>query len=513
MFWYIIPCALIYCSEKYFSGGKNVNNIYKDIQTRTGGDIYIGVVGPVRTGKSTFIKKFMDTLVIPNIADEYDKKRAKDELPQSASGRQVTTTEPKFIPATAVEVTLDGGASLYVKMVDCVGYMVNGALGTVEDGHERLVMTPWSKDAMPFARAAEIGTEKVISDHSTVGVIVTTDGSFGEIGRDSFVESEERVVSELKSLGKPFVIVLNSLTPASEQATALAYELEDKYNAPVALVNCLELDAEDIKNIMELVLLEFPVAELTVKLPSFLSALDADNPISKNVSDTVISCAKNIKRTGDIASALDDAKESEYVKGVSVSKIDLGTGCAEAELEVEDGLFYKVISDMTGLEVNDDGALMKLVYELAAAKKKYDKISNALDEVNRTGYGIVVPDVYDLSLEEPQMVKQAGGYGVKLRASAPSIHMIKADIKTEVSPIVGTEQQSEELVRFLLSEFENNPQKLWDTNIFGKSLYELVSEGIHNKLSHVPDDAREKLAQTLSRVINEGSGGLLCIIL
>ena len=490
-----------------------MNNIYKDIQTRTGGDIYIGVVGPVRTGKSTFIKKFMDTLVIPNIADEYDKKRAKDELPQSASGRQVTTTEPKFIPATAVEVTLDGGASLYVKMVDCVGYMVNGALGTIEDGHERLVMTPWSKEAIPFERAAEIGTEKVIADHSTVGVIVTTDGSFGEIGRENFVESEERVVSELKNLGKPFVIVLNSLDPASEQATALAYELEDKYSAPVALVNCLELDAEDIKSIMELVLLEFPVTEISVRLPSFLTALDGDHPISESVHKTVVACASNIKRTGDIAAALDEAKDGEYIKNISVSKIDLGTGCAEAELELEDGLFYKVLGQMTGYDVADDGALVRLMHELASVKRKYDKVAAAIDDVNRTGYGIVVPDVYDLSLEEPQMVKQSGGYGVKLRASAPSIHMIKADIKTEVSPIVGTEQQSEELVRFLLSEFENNPKKLWDTNIFGKSLYELVSEGIHNKLSHVPDDAREKLAQTLSRVINEGSGGLLCIIL
>lgn len=490
-----------------------MESIYKDIETRTGGDIYIGVVGPVRTGKSTFIKKFMDTLVIPNISDEYDRKRAKDELPQSASGRQVTTTEPKFIPATAVEVKLDGGASLYVKMIDCVGYMVNGAVGNIEDGTERMVMTPWSKEPMPFERAAEIGTEKVITDHSTIGVLVTCDGTFGEIGRESYVESEERVVGELKALGKPFVIVLNSLSPSSEKSTELAYELEEKYHAPVALVNCLDLDGEDIKNILKLVLLEFPVTEITVSLPSFISALPKDHPVSKSVCEKVLSCAANIKRTGDIAPCFEEAAENEYIKSVDVDKIDLGTGRATVSISTNDGLFHKVIGEMTGLEVPDDAALMTLLYDLSSVKKKYDKVAAALDEVNETGYGIVVPDVYDLRLEEPQITKQSGGYGVKLRASAPSIHMIKADIKTEVSPIVGTEQQSEELVRFLLSEFETNPQKLWDTNMFGKPLYELVSEGIHTKLAHVPEESREKLCDTLSRVINEGSGGLLCIIL
>jgi len=490
-----------------------VENIYKDIETRTGGDIYIGVVGPVRTGKSTFIKKFMDTLVIPNIADEYDKKRAKDELPQSASGRQVTTTEPKFIPATAVEVKLDGGASLYVKMIDCVGYMVSGAVGDIENGTERMVMTPWSKEPMPFERAAEIGTEKVIADHSTIGVLVTCDGTFGEIGRESFIESEERVVGELKSLGKPFVIVLNSLSPASESATALAYELEGKYHAPVALVNCLELDAEDIKNILELVLLEFPVSETTVMLPPYLSALDESHPVRKSVTDKVLECAAKVRKTGDVSPCFDAAAENEYISGVTVENIDLGTGRATVKIALDDGLFYKIVGEMTGFDVSDDGALMKLLYDLSSVKKKYDKVASALDEVNETGYGIVVPDLYDLTLEEPQITKQSGGYGVKLRASAPSIHMIKADIKTEVSPIVGTEQQSEELVRYMLSEFETNPQKLWETNMFGKSLYDLVSEGIHTKLAHVPDDAREKLCETLSRVINEGSGGLLCIIL
>ena len=490
-----------------------MSNIYKDIEERTGGSIYLGVVGPVRTGKSTFIKKFMDALVIPNIQSEHDRKRAKDELPQSASGRQVTTTEPKFIPATPVEVKLDGGVSLSVRMVDCVGYMVKGAVGNVDGEEARMVMTPWSRDPMPFDKAAEIGTERVISEHSTIGVLVTSDGSIGDLPREVFVESEERIARELRELGKPYVIVLNSQNPSSPLKTELALELEQKYGAPVALVNCLELDASDIKNILELVMLEFPVREITVTLPSFIAALDETHPLSRRVSDTVVECARKVCKTGDIAKCFECAAENEYVKSVNVKKIDLGTGVAEIDIEMKDGLFYKTVGEMTGFDITDDASLMRLLLSLSAVKRKYDKVSAAIDDVNETGYGIVVPDVYDLTLEEPQIVKQAGGYGVKLRASAPSIHMIKADINTEVSPIVGTEQQSEELVRFLLSEFETNPAKLWETNLFGKSLYELMSEGINSKLSHIPDDSRERLCETMSRVINEGSGGLLCIIL
>lgn len=490
-----------------------MSNIYKDIEERTGGSIYVGVVGPVRTGKSTFIKKFMDTLVIPNIQSEHDRKRAKDELPQSASGRQVTTTEPKFIPATPVEIKLDGGVSLSVRMVDCVGYMVKGAVGNVEGEEARMVMTPWSREPMPFDRAAEIGTERVISEHSTIGVLVTSDGSIGDLPREVFVESEERIARELRELGKPYVIVLNSQNPSSPLKTELALELEAKYGAPVALVNCLELDAADIKNILELVMLEFPVREITVTLPSFIAALDETHPLSKSVSDTVLECARNVCKTGDIPKCFECATANEYVKHVNVKKIDLGTGVAEIDIEMKDGLFYKTVGEMTGFDITDDASLLRLLLSLSAVKRKYDKVSAAIDDVNETGYGIVVPDVYDLTLEEPQIVKQAGGYGVKLRASAPSIHMIKADINTEVSPIVGTEQQSEELVRFLLSEFETNPAKLWETNLFGKSLYELMSEGINSKLSHIPDDSRERLCETMSRVINEGSGGLLCIIL
>ena len=490
-----------------------MSNIYRDIATRTSGDIYIGVVGPVRTGKSTFIKKFMETVIVPNIANEYDKKRAKDEMPQSAAGKTVMTTEPKFIPDEAVTVTLDGGEEFSCKMIDCVGYIVPEALGNYENGEVRMVMTPWSDESMPFDRAAEIGTEKVIREHATIAVLVTCDGSFGEIGRANYEAAEARVASELKEISKPFVIVLNSAHPESPEAIALALELEKKYQAPVALVNCLTLDKEDIGHILELVLMEFPVNEICVKLPSFIASLDENHPVYKSIFETVKECAESIKVTGNISAAFSGASENKHIKSAYVSRLDLGTGNAQVALSAADGLFYNLISEVTGASVSDDAQLLNVLSDLAQAKKKYDKVAAALDEVNSTGYGIVVPDIYDLKLEEPQIVKKSGGYGVELRASAPSIHMIKAEIKTEVSPIVGTEAQSEELVNFLLREFETDPQKIWETNMLGKSLYELVNEGLHTKLSHMPDDARARLSETLQRVINEGAGGLVCIIL
>lgn len=490
-----------------------MSNIYRDIATRTSGDIYIGVVGPVRTGKSTFIKKFMETIIVPNIKNEYDKKRAKDEMPQSAAGKTVMTTEPKFIPDEAVTVTLDGGEEFSCKMIDCVGYIVPEALGNYENGEVRMVMTPWSDESMPFDRAAEIGTEKVIREHATIGVLVTCDGSFGEIPRANYEAAEARVAGELREINKPFVIVLNSAHPEDAEAVNLALEMEKKYKAPVALVNCLELDKEDIGNILSLVLMEFPVSEISVALPSFISSLDSAHPVYKSVFDTITECARNVKVTGDISSAFAAASENENIKSAYVSRLDLGTGNAEILITAKDGLFYRLMSEIAGTEIEDDACLMSVLANFAEAKKKYDKVSKALDEVNATGYGIVMPDIYDLKLEEPEIVKKSGGYGVQLRASAPSIHMIKADIKTEVSPIVGTEAQSEELVNFLLREFETDPQKIWETNMLGKSLYELVNEGLHTKLSHMPEDARARLSETLQRVINEGAGGLVCIIL
>ena len=490
-----------------------MSNIYRDISTRTAGDIYIGVVGPVRTGKSTFIKKFMETVIVPNIQNDYDKKRAKDEMPQSAAGKTVMTTEPKFIPDEAVTVILDGGEEFSCKMIDCVGYIVPEALGNYENGELRMVMTPWADEPMAFDRAAEIGTEKVIREHATIGVLVTCDGTFGEIPRANYESAEARVASELHEMGKPFVIVLNSQKPESKEAESLALELEQKYKAPVALVNCLELDKEDIGHILELVLMEFPVCEISVKLPPFIATLDETHPVYKSVLSSVLEAASGVKVTGDIAACFASAAENENIGNAYVSRLDLGTGKAEITVGAAEGLFYRIMSDISGEEIKDDADLMATLAEFTAAKCKYDKVEAALDEVNSTGYGIVVPDIYDLTLEEPEIVKKSGGWGVKLCASAPSIHMIKADIKTEVSPIVGTEAQSEELLNFLLREFEADPRRIWETNMLGKSLYELVNEGLHAKLAHMPDDARARLSETLGRVINEGAGGLVCIIL
>lgn len=490
-----------------------MDNIYHDIAVRTGGNIYVGVVGPVRTGKSTFIKRFMESLVIPNIKDEYERERAKDEMPQSAAGKTVMTTEPKFVPDEAVEISVSDGATMRVKMVDCVGYIVPEAMGHIENGQARMVNTPWSDEPMPFREAAELGTRKVICDHATIGMVVTTDGSIGEIPRESYVEAEGRVISELKEQGKPFAIILNSAKPESESAHALAYELEEKYKTPVALVNCLELDGEDIKHILGLVLGEFPVKELEIMLPEWTASLESDFPLKKELFECIKNCAASIKKIGDIENSLASLCENERIKGVKEVTIDLGSGCASAALELPSSLYYEVIGELTGLEVGSERELMGVLRDLSSAKKEYDKVAEALREVEEQGYGIVMPDAAELKLEEPEIVKQAGGYGVRLRASAESIHMMRANIETEINPIVGSEAQSEELVKYMLKEFEEDPKRIWESNLFGKSLYELVNEGLHTKLQNMPDDARAKLSETLERIINEGSGGLICIIL
>ena len=489
------------------------HSIYKDISERTGGDIYIGVVGPVRTGKSTFIKRFMEALVLPNIAEGYSRERARDEMPQSAAGKTVMTTEPKFIPDEAVQISVDGCANLKVKMVDCVGYVVPEALGTIEDGQPRMVRTPWREEPMPFIEAAEMGTHKVISEHSTIGMLITTDGTIGDISRPSYVEAEERIVGELKALGKPFAIILNSAHPESESAVALAYELEAKYEAPVALVSCIDLDAEDIRHILELVLHEFPVTEIRISMPEWTTALEDDHRIKASVLESIKSCADNVKKAGDIKIAFAPLGDNEFVKSATVDEIDLGTGKATISINMKDGLYYNVISELTGFEIGGEEELISLLKKLSEIKARYDKISEALDEAEENGYGIVMPDVNELRLADPEIVKQPGGYGVRLRASAQSIHMIRANIETEINPIVGTEQQSEDLVKYMLNEFEEDPQRIWASNMFGKSLYELMNEGLHTKLEHMPEASRVKLSETLERIINEGSGGLICIIL
>ena len=489
------------------------HSIYHDIAERTGGDIYIGVVGPVRTGKSTFIKRFMEALVLPNIAEGYSRERARDEMPQSAAGKTVMTTEPKFIPDEAVPINIDSCSTFRVKMVDCVGYIVPEALGTIEDGQPRMVRTPWRSEPMPFVEAAEMGTHKVISEHSTIGMLVTTDGSIGDISRPSYVEAEERIVNELKALGKPFAVILNSARPQSDEAISLAYELEAKYEVPVALVSCIDLDAEDIRHILELVLHEFPVCEVRVSLPEWTTALDDNHKIKVSLLNDIKECAAKIDKTGDIQNAFSSLSDNEYIKSATINEIDLGTGCASISVTMKDGLYYDVISELTGFDIGGEEELISLLKSLAEMKERYDRIESALDEAEERGYGIVMPDVRELHLADPEIVKQAGGYGVRLRASAQSIHMIRANIETEINPIVGTEQQSEDLVKYMLKEFEEDPQRIWSSNMFGKSLYELVNEGLHSKLEHMPEASRTKLSETLERIINEGSGGLICIIL
>lgn len=489
------------------------HSIYKDIAERTGGDIYIGVVGPVRSGKSTFIKRFMEAMVLPNMGDGYSRERARDEMPQSAAGKTVMTTEPKFIPDEAVTISLDDSAVMRVKMIDCVGYVVPEAMGTVENGQPRMVRTPWSAEPMPFVQAAEMGTHKVITEHATIGMLITTDGSIGEISRESYVEAEERVVRELKEMGKPFAVILNSARPNSDAAVALAYELEAKYGVPVALVSCLDLDSEDIRHILELVLHEFPVAEVRIRLPEWTTALEPTHRIHASLIAQLRKAADRVHKIGDIRTAFADFAENEYVESAEVDEVDLGRGCARVTLHMADGLYYQVISEMTGFDIGGEKELVDLLRKLAGMKAEYDKVSEALHDCEEKGYGIVMPDVSDMHLDEPEIVRRAGGNGVRLRASASSIHMIRANIEAEVNPIVGTEQQSEDLVRYMLREFEEDPSRIWESNMFGKSLYELVNEGIHSKLEHMPEASRLKLSETLERIINEGSGGLICILL
>ena len=489
------------------------HSIYRDIAQRTGGDIYIGVVGPVRSGKSTFIKRFMESLVLPNIEDGYSRDRARDEMPQSAAGKTVMTTEPKFVPDEAVNITLDDCASLRVKMIDCVGYIVSEALGTIENGQPRMVNTPWQDEPMPFVEAAEMGTEKVIKEHSTIGMLVTSDGTIGEISRESYAPAEERIVNELKSIGKPFAVILNSADPSSESAVSLALELEDKYGVPVALVSCIDLNAEDISHILELVLYEFPVTELSIELPLWMDVLPAEHKIKTSLKSSICSCADKIKKAGDVKQALCELNNNEYIKNYTVENIDLGTGRSSIGLNFDNSLYYSVLSELSGFDISDEGDLIKILQEFSESKGQYERVAEALAMAEEKGYGIVMPTIDELHLDEPKIIKQAGGYGVKLSASAQSIHLIRANIETEINPIVGTEQQSQELIKYMLTEFEEDPSKIWESNVFGKSLYELVNEGLHTKLENMPEDSRTKLSETLERIINEGSGGLICILL
>ena len=489
------------------------NHILNDIAERTGGDIYLGVVGPVRTGKSTFIKRFMELMVLPNIKDVYERERAKDELPQSGAGKTIMTTEPKFVPNEAVEIQTKTGLSLKVRLVDCVGYAVEGALGYEEDEEPRMVRTPWFDYEVPFEEAAEIGTRKVIADHSTIGIVMVTDGSISEISRSHYIQAEERVIQELRDLNKPFIILLNSIHPYERETLELADELSAQYNVAVLPIDAANLSMDQIYSILEEVLYEFPVQEVNIKLPRWVDALDEDYWLRDDMENAIREVLSSIKKVRDIDGAIEKLTDVDNVSYVSLEEMNLGTGIANIDVTVPEELFYASLSELSGFEVEGQHDILRLMKDLSVAKKEFDKVSSALEEVKESGYGVVTPRLEEMILEEPELIKQGSRFGVKLKAKAPSLHIIRADITTEITPIIGTEKQCEELVRYMLDEFEEDPAKIWESNIFGKSLHDLVREGIQNKLHRMPENAQIKLQDTLQRIVNEGSGGLICIII
>ncbi len=488
------------------------SSIYLDIAKRTNGDVYIGVVGPVRCGKSTFIQKFIQNFVLGNITNKHDRERANDELPQASEGAMVMTTKPQFVPAEAVRVKI-GNANMSVRLIDCVGFMVDGATGADENGKPRLVKTPWNEEPIPFAQAAVIGTEKVINEHSTIALAITTDGSFTNIPRKNYVEAERRTVKQLKETGKPFAIVLNTANPTDEKTLSLAQDLCEEYASPVIPVNVNELKKEDVDKIMAEILKEFPLEVVNIKMPRWLKPLDVSHPIIKEILDSVSSAIDEVSKIGDYNSNKILFENSENFEPILNSSIEMGTGEVTFDIVAKEGLFYKVLSGECGMEIKDDFELVNCLKNLTSAKAKYDKISQALDQVNETGYGIVIPTIDEMELKEPEIVRSAGKCGIKLKASAPSLHIMKVDVETEVSPIMGGYEQSEDLIKYLMQEFENNPQGIYKTNMFGKSLESLVNEGLNSKLTSMPVNLQNKLRKTLSRIVNEGKGGILCILL
>lgn len=488
-------------------------DIFRDISDRTGGSIYVGVVGPVRTGKSTFIKRFMDLLVLPSMKDEHARRRTQDELPQSGAGRTVMTTQPQFVPDEPVEIRFNDQVGFNVRLVDCVGYSVQGALGFEEEGGPRMVRTPWFEQEIPFEEAAEIGTRKVIEEHSTIGLVVVTDGTITDLPRSAYVEAEERVVQELQALGKPFLVLLNSTRPESKAAQDLAKELESKYGVTAVPVNCLEMNESDILDILHEVLFEFPIREIGIKLPDWVEELDSDHWLTQQYLQAIGETVEGVQRIRDVEKAVQRFAEYDFIDRIGLAAMELGAGVATIKLGVRENLFYDILQELTGFEILGDHHLLRLMRDLAHAKTEYDKFAEALDEVDETGYGIVAPRLEDISFDEPQIVRRGGQFGIKLQASAPSIHLVRANIVTEVTPFVGTEKQGEELARYLTEEFEKDPGKVWNSDFLGKSLQDLVREGIQSKLSRMPDNAQKKLQETLTKIINEGSGGLICIIL
>lgn len=487
--------------------------LYEDIGARTGGDVYIGVVGPVRTGKSTFIKRFMETMVIPGIENVYKRERAKDELPQSGSGRTIMTAEPKFVPEEAAEIQTPGGGFCRVRLVDCVGYLVDGALGSMEDDVPRMVTTPWDDAPIPMSQAAEIGTRKVIAEHSTIGLVITTDGSFTDIPRESYEPAEERVIQELLEIGKPFLTLVNSADPDGEPAKAVCESLRQRHGIQALAVNCQTLSGSDVAQILAGVLYEFPVREIAVEMPRFVGALPPGHKVRESLYGAMREAAGAVQRMRDLRAAAGQIAENGYVSDAQVADMDLGTGKARLKVTLPGTVFYGIVAEQTGVDIHDDADLIPLLTRLSETERQYRRVQGALDQAQATGYGVVMPEVSELSLEAPEIIKQGGRYGVRLCASATAIHLIRTDIKASVTPLVGTEKQSEELVHYMLGEFDGAPERIWDTNIFGKSLSELVNEELSNKLARMPEDARDKFRETLEKIINESTGGLICILL
>ena len=487
-----------------------MENIYADIAKRTGGNIYIGVVGPVRTGKSTLIKRIMEELVIPGITDPYRKERARDELPQSGSGRTIMTSEPKFVPEEAVEISPDGTTKLRVRMIDSVGYMVNGAVGADEDGVPRMVTTPWYDHEIPMTEAAELGTKKVMDEHCSIGLVVTTDGTVTDIPRKDYLEAEDRAIRDMKATGKPFLVVINSRTPGAAAAEAVRQELQEKYGIQPLIADCQALTVEDISDLLKHLLYAFPLGQLLVFLPRWMDALEPDHPVKAALYEALLQRAQQISALGQAQTTLADIQDMEQVLDFTLRDIDLATGTVSCAITFPEKLFYEILSAKAGMPIENDAQLLALLTELSKAKQEYDKISDALASVKATGYGIVMPTAEEMTLQPPELLRKGSAFGVKLKAGAPSIHMIRVDIDTEISPMVGGEQQSQDLINYLTGE---DPEKLWESNIFGRSVYELIREGLTAKVIRLPDDVRSKFRGSLSRVVNEGATGLICLIL
>ncbi len=489
-------------------------HVYKDIEARTGGDIYIGVVGPVRTGKSTFIKRFMELLVIPAIEDENQRNLSRDELPQSAAGKTIMTTEPKFIPKEAANIHLGDGISVKVRLIDCVGFMVEGAAGHIENDAERMVKTPWFDHEIPFTRAAEIGTRKVITDHSTIGIVVTTDGSFGDIKRAGYIAGEQTAVEELKAMGKPFIILLNCERPYSEESIKLAEELEHEYGVAVMPVNCEQLKKEDVNHILEKVLKEFPVTEVDFYIPKWLELL----PPSHWLKEKLIEKARDtIQKTGYMKEVTSGkqalAGEDEPIGFLRLREMNMADGSVAMDIQVDDKYYYQTLSDYVGLPITGEYELMQTLSSLAHMQKEYQKVENAMNQVRMKGYGVVTPERSEIVLDEPQVIRHGNKYGVKMKAQAPSINLIKAHIETEIAPIVGSEQQANDLIDYIKSSSQNGDGGVWETNIFGKSVEQIVEDGIQAKISQLTEDCQMKLQDTLQKIINDSNGGMICIII